>query len=497
MKTIKKFTSWMLITAMVGCLVLPAQAETVANGSATEEKNSTVTTGITTSKETTEESTTEETKVPNEDVKATGLSPLTSTVLVIDPGHCKKHAGARGNGLQEEVVVMDISVACQSALDQYADITVYMTRDANSCCAGLGVGECLSARNNYAKKLDADFLVSMHINAGRSTGANVLTAYRSGYHDNIRKQTQAFGKIALRNLKAIGVANRGLLLRRSEEGNRYPNGHLADYYSIVRRGVVQEIPSVIIEHGYITSSSDCNKFFRTKAKRKKVGKTDAKSIISYFKLSKKIVKGTMKRESDGTYYRLSNNKKAGGFIKQDGVWFYFDEITGKMCKGFQNIGDDTIYLSPTTGEMVTGWFTVDGKRYLAKGNGAIVKGEFYTDGIYTYYFNANGTLRKKGCFTIEDNTYYADAKGHIVSGIKKIKGKKYGFDTETYQKLYGFVKISGSYYYLDKKTGVMLKGWQKIDGKYRYFSKTTGKMQKSKWIGKYYVNSKGIRTKKK
>lgn len=494
MRTINKFTSWMLVAAMVGCLALPVQAETAANGSTTEETGSTVTTETTTS---TENSTTEETRVPNEDVRATGLSPLTSTVLVIDPGHCKKHPGAKGNGLREEVVTMDISAACQSALDQYADITVYMTRDANSCCAGLGVGECLSARNNYAKKLDADFLVSMHINAGRSTGANVLTAYRSGYHDDIRKQTQAFGKVALKNLKAIGVANRGLLLRRSGSGNRYPNGRLADYYSIVRRGVVQEIPGVIIEHGYITSSSDCNKFFRTKAKRKKVGKTDAKSIISYFKLSKKLEKGTMEQDSDGTYYRLSDNKKAGGFIKQDGVWYYFDEFTGKMCRGFKNIGDDTIYLSPTTGEMVTGWFTVDGKRYLAKGNGAIVKGEFYTDGIHTYYFNADGTLRKKGYFTIEDNTYYADAKGYVAAGIMKIKGKKYGFDTETYQMLYGFVKINGNYYYFDEETGVMLKGWQKINGKYRYFSKKNGKMQKSKRIGKYYVNSKGIRTKKK
>ena len=79
----------------------------------------------------------------------------------------------------------------------------------------------------------------------------------------------------------------------------------------------------------------------------------------------------------------------------------------------------------------------------------------------------------------------------------KIKGKKYGFDTETYQMLYGFVKINGNYYYFDEETGVMLKGWQKINGKYRYFSKKNGKMQKSKRIGKYYVNSKGIRTKKK
>jgi glucan-binding YG repeat protein len=43
----------------------------------------------------------------------------------------------------------------------------------------------------------------------------------------------------------------------------------------------------------------------------------------------------------------------------------------------------------------------------------------------------------------------------------------------------------------------MVTGWKKISGKYYYFNKTTGKMAKSKWIGKYYVNAKGIRTKKK
>mgnify|MGYP003300324087 CR=1 FL=1 len=58
----------------------------------------------------------------------------------------------------------------------------------------------------------------------------------------------------LKKLNDIGVANRGFLLRRSENNTRYNDGSLADYYSIVRRGVVSRIPSVIIEHGYITSS---------------------------------------------------------------------------------------------------------------------------------------------------------------------------------------------------------------------------------------------------
>lgn len=519
MKTIKKFTSWILVAVMAGCLAMPVQATDNTNlpgnsettgeeTSATREtsdntdsaenpvETTTATEGNTTTEKVVETPTVYEPVVPAADVEATGLSPLTSRVIVIDPGHCRKHSGAAGNGLREEVVVMDIAEACREVLDTYGDVTVYMTRDADSCCESLGLGGCLSARNNYAKKLDADFLVSMHINAGRSSGANVLTAYQSGYHDNIRKETQAFGRLALNNLKAIGIANRGLLLRRSASGNRYSNGKLADYYSIVRRGVVQEIPSVIIEHGYITSASDCNRFFRTKAKRTKVGKADAKSIISYYNLNKKIVSGKISVETDGTYYRTTSGKKAGGFVKTDGVWYYFDEMTGKMCTGFQNVGNDTIYLNPS-GEMVTGWFTVDGKRYLAKGNGAIVKGESYTDGVHKYLFDANGVNLRNGRYCIGNVVCYVDKNGYMASGVVSIKGKKYGFDPDTNEMLFGFQKINGYYYYFDKETGGMQKGWQKINGKYRYFSKSTGKMQCNKWIGKYYVNAKGIRSKKK
>lgn len=548
MRTIKKFTSWILIAAMAGCLALPAQASNTytdgstiikeqsgtnsednsgsgnggtttpdsgENGSSeattTEQQSSSETSSeATTEKEPTTEVTTEKptqqptteqptTQAPVRaaDVTITGLSPLTSKVIVIDPGHCKKHTGAYGHGLREEVVVMDIADACREVLDNYADVTVYMTRDANSCCASLGLGECLSARNNYAKRLNADFLVSMHINSGRSSGANVLTAYRSGYNDNIRKETQAFGRLALQKLKAIGISNRGLLLRRSENGTKYSNGRLADYYSIVRRGVVQQVPGVIIEHGYITSASDCFRFFRTKAKRAKVGQADAQAIISYYGLNKKVVTGKLSKEADGTYYRLTSNMKAGGFVKNDGVWYYFDEYTGKMCTGFQNIGNETIYLSPSTGQMVVGWFTMDGKRYLAKGNGALVKGTSYDDGVHKYLFDENGVLLTNGNYVINGINYYVDSKGYVASGIVTIKGARYGFDPQTNKMLYGYQNVNGYYYYFDETTGQMQTGWQKINGKYRYFKKSTGKMQRNKWIGKYYVNVNGIRTKRK
>lgn len=547
LKTIKKITSWVLVAAMLGGAFVPAgnvyasgenTVTTTENSSASEvatettenqpssevttettenqpsseattettedQPSSEVTTETTenqpsseTTTETTENTETgEENKVTNPDLVATDLSPVTAKVIVIDPGHCGIHPGASGNGLREEKVVLDIAKECQKKLNAYGDVTVYMTRENASCCRNLGLGDCLVSRNNYAKILDADFLVSMHINAGASSGANVLAAYKSGYHDTIRKETQAFGKVALSKLNNIGIANRGLLLRKSEEGNRYSNGRLADYYSIVRNGVLQEIPSVIIEHGYVTSSSDCKKFFKTAAKRKKVGDADAKAIISYYNLEKKIVAGTFKKIDGSTYYVTADGKKAAGWVKNDGQWYYFSEETGEMQTGFVTIDDNTFYLSPKTGKMVVGWFTLQGNKYLTRGNGTLVQNQTYSNGMYTYLFDESGKQMKKGLRTVNGETYYLNGKRRVVFGIVKVSGSKYYFGSSGARQT-GWVKYKGSKYYFNTQSGKMTTGWKKINGKYYYFSKITGKMQKSKWIGKYYVNSKGVRTKKK
>lgn len=472
-------------------------------------------------------------------VVLSNMNPATAKVIVLDAGHCAKHPGAKGNRLKEDTANLDITKACQNTLDSYADVTVYMTREDGSCPKDLGLGDCLSARSNLAKILDADFLISMHLNAGWSNGANALVAYDSGYHVNISKETQAYGRLALAELKKLGIANRGFLFRKSESGNRYKNGKLADYYSIVLHGVLNEIPAVIMENGYISSSSDCRKFFNTKAKRKKVGNADATALIKYYDLKQKVIKGTFKQENADTYYVTEDGKKLGGWVKTDRKWYYFDEYDGKMQKGFLTIGEDTFYLSPSTGEMLSGWFMVDNARYLAKGNGALVKNQVYSDGIYKYLFDPSGKQFEKGFRTFNEATYYIDSKGRVAIGVTKIKGKSYLFDKETGQMLYGYQKYGKKYYYLDTESGVMVKnkivkinknkyyfsssgarktgfvtyknnkyyfsgksgkmltGWRKINKNYYYFSKKTGKMQKNKWIGKWYVNRKGIRTKRK
>lgn len=511
MRQWKKVLAWIMVASMIGGSFIPVQSVHA-------------------------DTTTQIILQDSEKVVST-LSPLTAKVIVLDPGHCEVHPGAKGNGLREEVVVMDITEACKEALSTYGDVTLYLTREDGSCCRNLELGGCLIGRNNYAKILDADFLVSMHINAGWTNGANVLAAYKSGYNDQIRVETQRFGKIALKELKKLGIANRGLLLRKASS-YKYKNGKRADYYSIVRNGVIQNIPSVIIEHGYISSSSDCKKFFKTAAKRKKVGIADAKAIISYYGLSQKVIDGDFEVINGNTYYVTNDGKKLTGWIKSDEKWYYFDEMTGIMQTGFLDYSGERFYLTPM-GEMAVGWFGVNNATYLAKGNGTLVRGQIYSDGIDTYLFNTEGVQLKKGFYTVKNVTYYVDESGCVASGVKKINDKYYGFDTETKTLLYGYQNVNGKYYYFDettgvaltntmyeikgkqyyfgskgarvtgwvkyknnkyyfnKKNGVMVKGWKKINKKYYYFSTTTGKMQKNKWIGKYYVNSKGVRTKKR
>ena len=41
-------------------------------------------------------------------IKASKLNPAKAKVILLDAGHCKKHIGARGHGLKEEKINLDI-----------------------------------------------------------------------------------------------------------------------------------------------------------------------------------------------------------------------------------------------------------------------------------------------------------------------------------------------------------------------------------------------------
>lgn len=414
-----KFIFYFFMSAIICISIITSKNVNAANQEGTTEET---TTGV---------SSEEPTTAPLKKIIVSKLSPASSKVIVLDPGHCSEHLGARANGLKEEEVVLDIAKACKTELNKYGNVSVYMTRTTLKCCESLKLGDCLTARNNYAKRLDADFLISVHINADadpNKTGAMILPAYSSGYRDNIRVKTQAMGREILSSLHSLGIKNRGFWLRKVDF-TRYPNGALADYYSIVRNGVLNNIPSLIIEHGYVTNASDCKKYFSTKAKRTELGVADANAIVSYYNLKENTITGNFVKKNGATYYMTKNNQKVKGWVKHKGKWYYFSKKNGKMRTGFVTIKKKKFYLNPSTGAMKVGWFKVKGYKYLAKGDGTVVKNTTYSDSVKTYLFSATGKKYTRGMHKINGKYYYVNPRtGTIVKNkTVRIHGKNYYF----------------------------------------------------------------------
>ena len=192
------------------------------------------------------------------------------------------------------------------------------------------------------------------------------------------------------------------------------------------------------------------------------------------------------------YYFASSGAMQTGWIKEvyyydDGdtstVWYYADS-SGRLLKGWQNIGgkwyyftdwyimrsdgvywvDEIPYYFYPSGEMGTGWI----KKIYNYGDG-------YTD-VEWYYANSSGALQNKWQF-INGSWYYFDEYGfYMRTGHVKINDKHYAFDTNGRMITgwgcvvfeYGDGYSDATWYYGDSN-GLLLSGWQMIGGKWYYF----------------------------
>lgn len=103
-------------------------------------------------------------------------------LIVLDPGHGGTDPGATGNGLAEKNITLDITTRARDRLKAHGFL-VEMTRTDDRY-----VG--LSERAAFANRLNADYFLSVHINAGGGTGyeSYVQPGYDSGDTGRIRAQ---------------------------------------------------------------------------------------------------------------------------------------------------------------------------------------------------------------------------------------------------------------------------------------------------------------------
>ena len=424
-------------------------------------------------------------------------------VIVLDPGHGGTDSGAENqNGISSESeskLTLKIANYVKQELEKSSQFVVYMTRTDDSY-----VG--LSERVNYAASKNADILVSMHLNSADSktaNGAEILVPRTGRYNSKIAENAGQLAQDILKKLVSLGLYNRGLVYRDSASGTKYPDGSTADYYAIVRQGLKAGIPSIIVEHAFISSTVDA-KFLDSEADLQKIGRADAEGIAQYFGV-------TLSNSSNNNSNSNSGDSDKNGWVKENRNWYYYKSNAKQT--GWQKVDGKWYYLS-ANGVMQTYWYLENGKYYFLGANGSVRTGWQKIWGKY-YYFDSDGVMQT-GWQKLKGVWYYlgGSSDGAMKTGWQKINGKWYYLKANGVMQTYwylengkyyflgangsvrtGWQKIWGKYYHFDSD-GVMQTGWQKIDGAWYYFgNEKNGAMQVGWQIVDheyYYIVDSGV-----
>lgn len=211
-----------------------------------------------------------------------------NVVVVLDPGHDGTHGGSSANGFVEAQLNLKIAQYCKAELEEYRGVTVYMTRDSSSCPSGGGDnGLCIQRRADIARNMGANLFVSLHNNYSDSPSASGAEVWYP--NQNYNPWTSQVGGSAaskiLEQLTSLGLHNRGTQIRNAKI-DKYPDGSVADWYGVIRHCKEYGIPGIIVEHAFMSNSSDAANFLSNDEGLKKLGVADATGIAQYFGLKK-------------------------------------------------------------------------------------------------------------------------------------------------------------------------------------------------------------------
>ncbi|PGK52519.1 hypothetical protein CN918_32560 [Priestia megaterium] len=170
---------------------------------------------------------------------------LTGKTIVLDPGHGNVRSGAVANGILEKELNYDIAVRTKQLLELMG-AKVYLTRVGDTDCRyGVVNSLDLACRAAASNKYGANIFVSIHANSGPSTAYGAETFYYNSKSISLASAIQS-----------SYVNSTGLHSRKYQYAN----------FAVLRGNTV---PSVLLETGFITNSSEALKLkssaFRTKA----------------------------------------------------------------------------------------------------------------------------------------------------------------------------------------------------------------------------------------
>ncbi len=177
--------------------------------------------------------------------------------------------------------------------------------------------------NRGAMAKGCDLAISLHSNAcgTESVDRAVVIHPMSGKASAIAKKLGECVK------STMGVSSYQLAQRDYNTGTYYYDAKAhsgKDYYGVIRGAVAQDVPGLIIEHGFHTNTKVA-KWLMSDANLQKLAQAEAKVIAEHFGMAKVTTSGTLYRVQVGAYSQKSNAeamllklKKAGfdGFITE-------------------------------------------------------------------------------------------------------------------------------------------------------------------------------------
>lgn len=176
--------------------------------------------------------------------------------IFLDPGHGGNDPGAAGNGLLEKNLTLAISLRIRKFLAEYNNVQVRMSRETDKTLT-------LGQRTDMANSWGADYLISVHINAGRGTGyedfihtspSRASITYQNIMHEEIMQQTR------------WGV----------DRGKKRGNLHM------VR---ASNMPAILTENGFIDNASDAAKL-KQSSFLDNIARGHVNGLVEIFRLKK-------------------------------------------------------------------------------------------------------------------------------------------------------------------------------------------------------------------
>ncbi len=312
-----------------------------------------------------------------------GNAPNGDVVIVLDPGHGGSDPGAEHGVLQEKNLTLRIATIVRDILSEYGGVQVYMTRTGD-----YAVG--LEDRAQLAWNVHANMFVSIHLNSGGGTGAEVY--YPNGnYNGDVSYWGGITAQKIQNNLVALGLANRGAKIRNSENGTLYPDGSLADYYSVIRNTKLLGTPGIIVEHAFMDGDYgrllDDNFIYQ-------LAVADANAIIDVYGL-KKTYTG-MYYDGSRWYYMENGsiNYSYTGMANNAWGWWYFTngDIDWTYTGEGQNVFGTWYYENGTINWGANGLCRVGTKWRMVNGGHIDTAYTGMANNIFGWWYFNNGEI---------------------------------------------------------------------------------------------------------